>query len=304
MKESSRNILIAFILNLNFTILEIVGGILTNSVAIFSDAIHDLGDSISIGMAFFLEKKSEKRADENYTYGYARYSILGALITSLILLVGSVVVILTAVSRIVSPEPVNAEGMIILAVIGVIVNGVAVIKTAKAEKLNEKAINLHLLEDVLGWVIVLIGSIFMAIFHVVIIDSILTIIVAIYILYHVYKNIKQIFEIFLERTPKGFDVSKLKDEIKEVSKHIQDVHHVHVWSLEGSSIICTMHVALKNIVSKDEMIKLKNEIKEEAKHHFGISHLTIEFEYVGEKCTERDCSVCDSKKICNHHHHH
>lgn len=304
MKESSKNILIAFLLNLSFTIIEIVGGIFTNSMAILSDAIHDLGDSISIGMAFFLEKKSEKRADDNYTYGYARYSILGALITSLILLVGSIIVIYTAITRIISPEPVNANGMIILAIIGVIVNGIAVIKTAKGEKLNEKAINLHLLEDVLGWGIVLIGSIVMAIFNIAIIDSILTIVVALYILYHVYKNIKQVFEIFLEKTPEGFDIQKLKAEIKGVSKHIEDVHHVHVWSLEGESTICTMHVLLKNILSKDEMIKLKNEIKEEAEHHFGISHLTLEFEYMGEKCKEVDCAVCDAKKSCAHHHHH
>lgn len=304
MEESSKNILIAFLLNLSFTIIEIVGGIFTNSMAILSDAIHDLGDSISIGMAFFLEKKSEKRADDNYTYGYARYSILGALITSLILLVGSIIVIYTAITRIISPEPVNANGMIILAIIGVIVNGIAVIKTAKGEKLNEKAINLHLLEDVLGWGIVLIGSIVMAIFNIAIIDSILTIVVALYILYHVYKNIKQVFEIFLEKTPEGFDVQKLKAEIKGVSKHIEDVHHVHVWSLEGESTICTMHVLLKNILSKDEMIKLKNEIKEEAEHHFGISHLTLEFEYMGEKCKEVDCAVCDAKKSCAHHHHH
>ena len=304
MKESSKNILIAFLLNLSFTIIEIVGGIFTNSMAILSDAIHDLGDSISIGMAFFLEKKSEKRADDNYTYGYARYSILGALITSLILLVGSIIVIYTAITRIISPEPVNANGMIILAIIGVIVNGIAVIKTAKGAKLNEKAINLHLLEDVLGWGIVLIGSIVMAIFNIAIIDSILTIVVALYILYHVYKNIKQVFEIFLEKTPEGFDIQKLKAEIKGVSKHIEDVHHVHVWSLEGESTICTMHVLLKNILSKDEMIKLKNEIKEEAEHHFGISHLTLEFEYMGEKCKEVDCAVCDAKKSCAHHHHH
>ena len=303
MKKSSKNILIAFILNLSFTIIEIIGGIITNSVAILSDAIHDFGDSLSIGTAFFLEKKSENGADDNYTYGYARYSIIGALITSMILLIGSIIVIYTAISRIITPEQVNAEGMIILAVVGVAVNGVAVLKTAKAENLNEKSINLHLLEDVLGWVIVLIGSIIMAVFKISILDSILTIIVAVYILYHVYKNIKQIFEIFLEKTPKDFDINKFKIEMKSISKNIADVHHIHVWSLEGVSTICTMHIELKNILSKDEMIKLKSLIREEAEHHFGISHLTIEFEYVGEKCKERDCLVCKDNKSCTHHHH-
>ena len=303
MKESSKNILVAFLLNLSFTIIEIIGGFLTNSIAILSDAIHDLGDSISIGMSFYLEKKSEQKPDASNTYGYARYSVLGALITSIILLIGSIIVIYTAITRIVNPEPVNSLGMIILAVLGVIVNGLAVLRTAKGEKLNEKAINLHMLEDTLGWVIVLIGSIVMVIFDMAIIDSILTILVSLYILFHVYKNIKQVFEIFLEKTPLNLNIEELKKDIQSVSNNISDVHHVHAWSLDGVSTICTMHVLVKNNLIKDEIVKLKEEIKERAEHKFNISHLTIELEFSGEKCKDRECSVGKGKS-CHHHHHH
>ena len=159
MKKTERNILIAFILNITFSIFEFVGGIFTNSAAILSDSIHDLGDAASIGISYFMEKKSKKQADNKYTYGYVRYSVLGGVITTSILLVGSVLVILNAVDRIINPVEVNYQGMIIFGVVGVVLNTIAALVTRKGDSINQKAVNLHMLEDVLGWVVVLVGAI-------------------------------------------------------------------------------------------------------------------------------------------------
>jgi cobalt-zinc-cadmium efflux system protein len=157
--KTEKNILIAFVLNFAFSIFEFVGGIFTGSVAIISDAIHDIGDAASIGISYFLEKKSKQQPDAEYTYGYARYSVLGSLITTLILLVGSAVVIYNAIGRIIAPTEINYGGMILFAVVGVCVNFGAAFLTRDGHSLNQKAVNLHMLEDVLGWVVVLVGAV-------------------------------------------------------------------------------------------------------------------------------------------------
>ena len=143
--KTEKNILIAFLLNLAFSIFELIGGIFTNSVAIISDALHDFGDSISIGISYILEKKSKQKPDKHYTYGYARYSTLGAVITNAILLVGSALVIINAIGRIFNPVPINYNGMIIFAVFGVVVNTLAAYFTREGDSLNQKAVNLHIL---------------------------------------------------------------------------------------------------------------------------------------------------------------
>ena len=159
--KTEKNILIAFILNFAFSIFEFLGGIFTNSVAILSDAIHDIGDALSIGISYFLEKKSKKEPDEKYTYGYARYSVLGATITTAILMVGSVLVIINAIDRILNPVEINYNGMIIFAIFGVIVNFLAAYFTKEGNSINQRSVNLHMIEDVLGWIVVLIGALIM-----------------------------------------------------------------------------------------------------------------------------------------------
>ncbi|MBR5246131.1 MAG: cation transporter, partial [Clostridia bacterium] len=173
--RTEKNILIAFILNLSFSIFEIIGGFFTGSVAIVSDAIHDMGDAASIGISYFLEKKSKKQPDETYTYGYARFSVIGSVITTLILLFGSVMVIYNAVMRIFNPVEINYNGMIIFAVVGAVVNFIAAYFTKDGDSLNQKAVNLHMLEDVLGWIVVLIGAIIMRFTDISIIDPIMSI---------------------------------------------------------------------------------------------------------------------------------
>lgn len=295
--KTEKNIFIAFLLNLLFSILELVGGIITNSVAIISDAVHDLGDAASIGASYFLEKKSKKKPDSNYTYGYARYSTLGAVITNGILVFGSVWVIINAVERIINPVEINYNGMIIFAVFGVIVNGLAAFFTREGDSLNQKAVNLHMLEDVLGWIVVLIGAILIKFTKINLIDAIMSIGVAIFILTHALKSFKSILDLFLEKTPEGIDIEELKEHLEEI-ENVTDVHHVHVWSLDGFNHYATLHVVTD---LKDTKV-LRSKIKEELKEH-GVWHVTIEFEEVGYVCEEREC-VVQTAHHCGHHHHH
>lgn len=296
--KSDKNILIAFLLNLLFSIFELIGGFFTNSVAILSDAVHDFGDSISIGISFFLEKKSKKKPDNKYTYGYARYSILGAFITNSILIVGSFLVVINAIERIINPIQINYDGMIIFAIFGVIVNFFAAYFTSRGNSLNQKAVNLHMLEDVLGWAVVLIGAVVIKFTKFSIIDSIMSIGVAIFILIHALKSFKAILDLFLTKIPNGIEVEHIKKHLLE-NEEIKDVHHVHVWSLDGFNNYATMHIVtdLKN------SNKIKEKIKNELKEH-GINHVTIEIEEPDYKCTEEECIIEDAPSKIHHNHNH
>ena len=295
-RKTDKNILIAFILNLTFSILEFVGGAFTGSVAIISDSIHDLGDALSIGISYFLERKSKKKPDEKHTYGYIRYSVLGSTITTVILLTGSLLVIYNAILRIINPVEINYNGMIIFAIFGVIINFIAAYFTKEGDSLNQKSVNLHMLEDVLGWVIVLIGAIVMKFVNIPYIDPILSIGVAIFILINAFKNLKSILNVFLEKTPEGIKVAELKEHLEEIDEVI-DVHHIHVWSMDGFSNFATLH-----IVAKECSKSVKEKVREELKEH-GINHVTIEIENEDEKCCNENCEV-ENNEIGHHHHHH
>lgn len=294
--KTEKNILIAFVLNILFSVIELVGGLLTGSIAIMSDSIHDFGDALSIGISYFLEKKSTKKADKNHTYGYIRYSVMGSVITTTILLVGSVFVIYESIRRIITPVKINYNGMIIIAIFGVVINFIASYVTREGDSLNQRSVNLHMLEDVLGWVVVLIGSILMRFTNISLIDSILSIGVAIFILIHALRNLKVILDVFLETTPKNIDVEHLKKHIKEIDG-VEDVHHIHVRSIDGYNVFATLHVVVKEYSDK-----VKKNVREELEEH-GICHSTIELELVDEECTEIKCDL-KKVKVENHHHHH
>ena len=294
--KTDKNILIAFLLNLFFSAFELIGGIFTNSIAIISDAVHDLGDSLSIGISYFLEKKSKKKPDKNYTFGYTRYSVLGAIITNTILIIGSIIVIYNAIKRIINPVEINHNGMIIFAIVGALVNFIAAYMTKEGDSLNQKAVNLHMLEDVLGWIAVLIGAIIIKFTNFNLIDPILSILVATYILVHAIKSYKKIFNLFLEKTPEEIEIDELKEHILNI-KGVEDIHHIHVWSIDGYNHFATMHI----VTETKNIIELKRTIKEELSEH-GISHTTIEIETKDECCDEEEC--CIKEHTTHHHHHH
>ena len=296
--RSEKNIFIAFILNLAFSIFEFVGGIFTGSIAILSDSVHDLGDATSIGLSFLLEKKSKKQPDEKYTYGYLRYSVLGGLITTLILILGSLAVIYNAINRIITPSPINYNGMIILSLIGVCVNFCAALVTRDGHSVNQRAVNLHMLEDVLGWAVVLIGAIVIRFTGFVIIDPIMSLCVAVFILASALRNLREIFALLLEKAPDDVKINELREHILEIDGVI-DLHHVHVWSMDGRNNYATMH-----IVSSGDTHKIKDEIRRELREH-GISHVTLELEDENEHCHEMRCHTdADSSHAHHHHHHH
>ena len=292
--KTEKNILIAFILNISFSIFELFGGILTNSVAILSDSVHDLGDAISIGISYFMEKKSKKHADNKYTYGYGRYSVLGGTITTTILLVGSILVIAGAIKRLINPVEVNYRGMIVFAIVGVILNFIAAYVTREGDSINQKSVNLHMLEDTLGWVVVLIGAIIMNFTNIKIIDPIMSIGVAIFILIHSIKNFKKVLDLFLEKTPENINIDELKKHLLEI-KDVDDIHHIHIWSMDGINNYATMHIVSKT----KNIVKLKKEIREELEEH-NICHAILETEE--EACDDKECHV--EFKNQSHHHHH
>lgn len=269
--KTQKNILIAFLLNLLFSIIEFVGGAITNSVAIISDSIHDMGDAMSIGVSYFLERKSTKKPDNNYTYGYVRYSVLGSIITTFILLGGSILVIYNAIQRLINPVEINYNGMIIFAILGVIINFLAAYFTKEGDSLNQKSVNLHMIEDVLGWLVVLIGAVIMKFTDIKIIDPILSIGVAVFILINALKTLKEIVDLFLEKTPSNVDIEEIKEHLLEI-QGVMDVHHIHVRSIDGYNNYATMHV-----VADGDYKQIKCKLKEELEEH-GIAHSTIEFE--------------------------
>ena len=293
--KTEKNIFFAFILNLAFSVFEFIGGVFTGSVAIISDAIHDIGDATSIGVAFFLEKKSKKQPDKKYTYGYARYSVIGSVLTTLILLLGSAMIIYNAVLRIISPTEINYNGMIIFAIVGVCVNLGAALLTRDGDSLNQKAVNLHMLEDVLGWVVVLVGAIVMRFTDFYIIDPLMSIGVAIFILINALKNLKEILDLFLEKTPRDISIDEIAEHICEV-EGVLSVHHIHVWSMDGHNNYATMHVVVKG-----DTHTIKHNIRGELKEH-GIGHATLEIETEDEHCHEEHCHV-DAVSSAGHHHH-
>lgn len=295
--KTQRNIFIAFILNLFFSIFEFVGGFFTGSVAIISDAIHDIGDAASIGASYFLEKKSKKQPDDVFTYGYSRYSVIGSVITTLILLFGSVTVIYNAGQRIISPIEINYNGMIIFALVGVVVNFLAAFFTRDSGSLNQKAVNLHMLEDVLGWVVVLAGAIIMRFTDIALIDPLMSIGVALFIFVNALKNLKEAIDLFLEKAPRGIELNEIKEHVLAIDDVI-DVHHIHVWSMDGINNYATMHV-----VARSQTHDIKDKIREELKEH-GIAHVTLEFEDESEHCHDKSCHVDVNSSSMHHHHHH
>ena len=286
--SADENILVAFFLHLFFVFVEIVGAFFTNSFAILSDAVHDFGDCIAIGFAYVMERFSNKAPDEKYTYGYRRYSLVSAVVTSLILVVGSVFVIVGSVGRIAQPKEVHGLGMVIIAVFGVVINGAAVIKTRSGTGVNEKAISLHLLEDVLGWLAVLLGSALIFFFKWYFIDGVLSVLIAVVLIVESSKTIKDIFAVFLEKTPEGIDVKSLIKELEEI-KGVENTHHIHVWSLDGEKNMATMHLKTKNCSELEEYEKIKLQAEGISKKH-GIHHLTVQIDFCGEACND-ECEL-------------
>lgn len=287
--STTKNIKRAFFLNIGFTIIELIGGLLTNSLAIMSDALHDLGDSLTLGLSWYFQKLSGKGATPTFSYGYRRFSLLGAIINALVLVIGSIFIIKEAIPRIITPEQADAQGMMWIAILGVIVNGAAVLNLKKGKTINEQVVMLHLLEDVLGWVAVLIASIIMQFWDVPILDPILSILIAGFVLFNVYRNMSESLRILLQGTPKEIDVSLIEKELLLFSE-IESVHDCHLWSMDGEYNILTVHITLYDVETKVVTThNLKKRIRKMLHDQFHLEHVTLEFELLGDNCVYADC---------------
>jgi len=274
--RGSKNILIAFLLNASFSVIELIGGYLTNSVAIYSDALHDFGDSLALLFSFFAEKFSHRSADEKFTFGYRRFSILSAFINGLILLVGSFCVLYEAIARITAPEPVVPEGMLALALIGIVVNSIAAHRLSKDDGINTHMVMFHLLEDLLGWIAVLIVSVVLMFKPWYILDSILSILISLIILRGVYKNLIKVSLIFLQRFPTDLEIDQIKKSILNIEK-VNDVHAIKGWSLDDTNFYLSFHVTLPEDTLLKEIDEIKHQIKSMLEVHRVLTS-TIEFE--------------------------
>ncbi len=292
--KKEKKMLVAFLLNLIFSVFEFVGGLFTGSIAISSDALHDLSDAISIGLSIGLERLSRKGPDKTHTYGYYRYSVLGGTIQSVILLCGAVFVAYNAVLRLFDPQPVDYTGMIVVAVIGFVVNFAAAWVTSGGDSINQKAINLHMLEDVLGWVVVLVGAVVMHFTDWWFIDPILSLVLSVFIGVNAWKNLNRVLEVFLEKTPAGVDPEEITQHLTHIPG-VESIHHLHIRSMDGYRNSATLHAVVNG-----EFSAVKQAIKEELSE-YGISHATVELERPGEQC---DDIYCQPEAHSHHHHHH
>lgn len=279
----TKKIRFAFFINLIFTIVEFVGGFLTNSIAIISDAVHDLGDTLSLGLAWHFQKKAKKGRDLKFSYGYKRFSILGAVINSVILIVGAIFIFYNAIPRIINPQEVDALGMFFLSILGIVVNFWAYYKLRKGKSLNEQVVGLHMLEDVLGWIAVMIGSIIMYFkgdwYW---IDAVLSLFIATYILINVYKKLRASFKIILQAIPENVDFELVEKTLLSVQKVIE-IHDLHIWTLDGDRNILTVHLVVSSSLTFDQMKAIKSNARQKMEA-LNIVHCTFEIEGEFEDC--------------------
>lgn len=274
--QKVNNILIAFFLNAGFAVAEFFGGILTNSVAIMSDALHDFGDSIALLFSYYAERVGQREPNKKFTFGYKRFALLSAVLNGTILVGGSIFVIKEAIGRLTSPEVVKPEGMLYLAILGIAVNSFAAFRLSKDQGLNVKMLMYHLLEDLLGWIAVLIVSIVLFFKPWFILDSILSIIISIIILRGVVKNLFKVGKIFVQEFPEDIEPDEIIALIRELPG-IVDVHLLQGWSLDEATLNITVHVVVPGDLRMSEADLLRNKIEALLKGK-GITLSTIQME--------------------------
>ncbi len=283
---SISNLKTVFFLNLGFTVVEVAGGFLTGSMAIISDALHDLGDSVSLGFSWAFEKLSTKKRTARYTYGYKRFSLLGGLITAVMLIIGSIFVISEAVKRIITPVEVYVPGMMGLAVLGLAVNALAALRVRRGRKITERIVMIHLLEDVLGWAAVLIVSIVMQFTDLPVLDPLLSLCIAVFVLSKIYPQLKATLNIFLQHAPLETDIPAITAMIKKIT-HVRNVHDLHIWTLDGEYHVVTLHVVVAQGLAAERNAEIKAKVRSLLSGQ-GIDHITVEIEREDEECLNCD----------------
>ena len=290
---------LAFWLNLIFAVIEVVGGIFTNSTAIIADAFHDFIDAVAIGIAVLFEKISGKKRSSSYSYGYKRFSLLSALGLSLFLLIGAIFMIKSGIKSFIEPKEVNSVGMLWLAVLGVSINGFAFLRIKNgngghhhhhahghSHNYNSKAIMLHLLEDVLGWVAVLIGAVVIYFTGWNWIDGLLTLTIAAFISYNATKNLIGTLKIMLQAVPEHVNMEILTKELNNI-EGVADIHDFHIWSLDGTYNVASLHAVLDSADNTSKNKVYTNIL--ECLNKYNIQHPTVQIETNTKHCKFVNC---------------
>ena len=281
-EEATGDLRLAFFLNLGSAVLEVFGGLWTNSVAILSDAVHDLGDSLSLGVAWYLDRYAQRSGDTRFSYGYRRFTLLGAGTNTVVLLVGSFVVLSEAIPRLFAPEPAYAPGMLLFAAVGITVNSLAAWRLRGKRSLNARVAAWHLVEDILGWSTVLVVAVTLLFVDLPILDPLLSICISVYILYNVARNVRQILLLFLQAVPEDVDLVELERRFESLDD-VVSAHHTHVWSMDGAHHVLTTHLVVAEGTSKEAVFA----VREQAGHlceEYRFAHTTIEIEWGEDAC--------------------
>ena len=273
-KKAGQNLAFVFFMNLAFNIIVVIGALSTNSMAILSDFIHDLSDTISIALAWFLERVAQKDVSDNYSYGYQRFSILGAVIISVFVILMAFVILLEAIPRLFSPEGVDAGGMFVVAIIGIIFKSISVYRLHRGETFNERAILFHQLGDVFEWIAILILSLVLMFWDgAPYLDPFVSIGIALWLIFNLGRNLVKSIQVLLQKTPDNFDVEEFKRTISEIDG-VNAIDDFHIWSLDGIDSVMTLKVDVDFNYNVEE---IKNEIYDISKKYHVVD-ITIELD--------------------------
>lgn len=276
-KEKDNSIRTAFFLNLTFTVLEVIGGIISGSIAILADSLHDFADSLSLGAGWYFENKSKKGSNDKYSYGYARFSLLGAMINAVTLLLGSIYIVYASVDRIINPEMPDAYWMLGISILGISLNGIGVWKLKTGKSMNKQVMMIHLLEDALGWVAVLIGSIVLLFYNIPVLDPILAIVINLVVLVFAISKLIRALKILLQKVPSNINIPELRQKILCLDK-VKEVSHLHVWSLTEEKTVVTVHVSVSDIQSLEDAGAIKSQIQN-IFNDLDTEHISIDLKY-------------------------
>lgn len=282
-RKSGDYIGLAFGLNLVFALFELFGGLWINSMAVISDALHDFGDSMSLGFVWYFKRIARRQQDNRFTYGYQRYALLGAIVNMIVLIIGSLIVLSQALPRLLHTVKPNSTGMLVFAIIGILVNGLVVYRMRGQRSLAEQAVTWHMMEDVLGWIAVLIVSLVLKFTNWYFLDPLLSIIIMVFILYKVIGNFRKTMAVFLQSAPENINNDEINRQLSKLEK-VKSAHHTHIWSLDGEHNVLTTHIVVEADTTRAEVQNIKNRIKT-LTESYHCEHLTVEIEYEDEDCS-------------------
>ena len=288
---------VAFFLNLSYAIVEFIAGGIFGSSAVLADSIHDLGDAIAIGISAFLETISNREEDRRYTLGYKRFSLLGALVTSVILIIGSILVILENITKIFNPQPVNDEGILWLGIIAVSTNVLASLVVRKGMTKNESILSLHFLEDTLGWLAVILMAIILRFTDWYILDSLLSLVISIFILTKVIPRFWSALKIFLEAVPEGAEAGNLEKDLETLT-NVKSVNQLSIWSMDGLENNAIVHICIKDW---EQMMETK-EVVRQCLEERGVQNITIEVDSSQSNHAQHRRKVRELEQRHGHHH--